>query len=240
MTQKEALIKLFKEQLGYRAAASGWTKYGQWYADNIAKHQSFAVAPWCAMSLTWCAAKVGISGDIMPQTSPAGSSCPTMLRWYEDRGRRYGADVMPEAGDPVFFDWDGDGKPDHVGLIIAVDGKTPDTAVLHTIEGNLSRDNGEVVGTRVIEYRDRKVLATVRPDYDTTDEPDPGINFCPYGSKGDGVLALQWALFWEGEELERDGIYGDETDGAVRSFQEAHGLEVDGIVGPITWRAITD
>lgn len=240
MTQKEQFINILKAQKGYKAAASGWTKYGQWYADNIAKHQAFACAPWCAMTLTWCAHQAGIPGDIMPQTSPAGSSCPTMLKWYEDRGCRYDGNTMPEAGDPVFFDWDADGKPDHVGLIIHVDGTTPDNAVLHTIEGNLSRNDGEMVDGRIIKYRDRKVLATVRPNYDTTDDPDPATVYVRKGDKGDAVLMLQWALFWEGEDLLRDGDYGDETDYAVKSFQKKHSLEVDGIVGPITWRTLTD
>lgn len=35
-----------------------------------------------------------------------------------------------------------------------------------------------------------------------------------------------------------DGIWGRRTDAAVRSFQEKFGLEVDGIVGPVTYLAL--
>ena len=38
--------------------------------------------------------------------------------------------------------------------------------------------------------------------------------------------------------LQIDGIFGPDTDGAVRGFQQALGFAVDGIVGPLTWRAL--
>lgn len=36
-----------------------------------------------------------------------------------------------------------------------------------------------------------------------------------------------------------DGDYGDATEQAVRRWQQAHGLQVDGLVGPQTWASLT-
>ena len=53
------------------------------------------------------------------------------------------------------------------------------------------------------------------------------------GSKGSHVKELQTAL-----ELSADGIFGADTELAVRRFQSENGLTADGIVGTKTWEAI--
>ena len=55
-----------------------------------------------------------------------------------------------------------------------------------------------------------------------------------YGSRGDGVRRLQYALCKAGYPMICDGIYGVVTLDAVVEFQKKHGLVSDGIVGPAT------
>ena len=55
------------------------------------------------------------------------------------------------------------------------------------------------------------------------------------GCTGNDVMALQTALIYLGYKLPKygaDGEYGSETVEAVKAFQAANGLEVDGIFGP--------
>lgn len=52
-------------------------------------------------------------------------------------------------------------------------------------------------------------------------------------SVGDDVRFLQRQL-----KVKPDGYFGPKTEGALKAFQEAHGLPADGICGPYTWDAI--
>jgi peptidoglycan hydrolase-like protein with peptidoglycan-binding domain len=54
------------------------------------------------------------------------------------------------------------------------------------------------------------------------------------GSEGRQVQLLQKAL----GGIKVDGIFGPETEAAVRSFQASRGLAVDGVVGPLTGAAL--
>jgi peptidoglycan hydrolase-like protein with peptidoglycan-binding domain len=64
------------------------------------------------------------------------------------------------------------------------------------------------------------------------------------GSTGDAVRGVQEEFQFRNlsgdpnKGVQIDGIFGPETDDAVRGFQGAVGLDADGIVGPLTWRAL--
>jgi peptidoglycan hydrolase-like protein with peptidoglycan-binding domain len=61
------------------------------------------------------------------------------------------------------------------------------------------------------------------------------------GTHGPGVAQLQLVLNYLGNDMPRsfrlrkpDGIFGSETEGVVKRFQQQNGLKADGIVGPHT------
>lgn len=69
-------------------------------------------------------------------------------------------------------------------------------------------------------------------------EPLPELS---KGDTGDFVVKAQNALIANGCPLPlwgADGDFGDETESAVKKFQQDHGLEVDGVVGVNTWTAL--
>lgn len=61
----------------------------------------------------------------------------------------------------------------------------------------------------------------------------PMLRLTHPNTKGPSVVYLQQKL-----GIGADGVFGSGTDRAVRAFQQAHGLKVDGIVGPATWAAL--
>ena len=59
------------------------------------------------------------------------------------------------------------------------------------------------------------------------------------GSTGEYVISVQRTLnIAIDANLVVDGIFGSETEKAVKQFQKIKGLLVDGIVGPQTWLAL--
>ncbi|MCL2062696.1 MAG: peptidoglycan-binding protein [Firmicutes bacterium] len=73
--------------------------------------------------------------------------------------------------------------------------------------------------------------------------PYPGL--LRQGARGESVRTLQQMLnkarirYPSVPLLTTDGIFGPNTANAVRAFQRAAGLTVDGLVGPITWAALS-
>lgn len=65
------------------------------------------------------------------------------------------------------------------------------------------------------------------------------MNILRRGDRGSDVSTLQTALIRAGYSPGQvDGVFGSRTEEAVRNFQRAMGLTVDGIVGLRTWAAL--
>jgi hypothetical protein len=149
-------------------------------------------------------------------------------------------------GTEIFFDWGGSNSSsavDHVGYVVQ---NLKDGRVV-TCEGNTS----DMVALRV---RSSDVIAVIgSPDYlappvtpPVVTPPKPVGNAWPYGPgtfmrKGwiasAGVKKVQTELNILGytPRLSVDGNFGSKTDAAVRWYQRAKRLTVDGVVGPVTW-----
>ena len=86
----------------------GYTRYGHWYGMTYEE--------WCAMFVSFCLHYADIPAEWFPREAECG-------RWkaklenigaYEERG----GDYVPQKGDLVFFNYDSDSTPDHIGIVV--------------------------------------------------------------------------------------------------------------------------
>ena len=101
----------------------GGEPYWSWYGFN-------GRVEWCACFVSWCAHKCGyIEAGIIPKFAGVG----TGINWFQDRHQWQKRGYQPKPGDIIFFDWDGDGYGNHVGIV-----ESSDETYVYTIEGNTS------------------------------------------------------------------------------------------------------
>ncbi len=74
----------------------------------------------------------------------------------------------------------------------------------------------------------------------TSTPPEPTTTTTHYITLENGDEGRQVKLLQRELGIHQDGIFGPETEAAVRAFQASRGLEVDGIVGPKTSTALVD
>lgn len=93
--------------------------------------------------------------------------------------------------------------------------------------------NGKVLAGLVRRRKEERALflTPVAPQTGNTD-------LLRKGDTGSAVKLLQHRLNLVGNQLTEDGIWGVQTDSAVRGYQYRAGLTVDGIVGPKTQAAL--
>ena len=138
LTEKEkaarfAFLQTLAGQYDSRGEIKGKSDYryfSEWYIGNYADNPGWnQYTPWCACFLSWAADQKKASIDGNP---PRFAKVDDGMKLFRDDQWR-DSDATPIPGDYVFFDWDRDNDPDHVGAVLCVDGTQ-----LYTIEGNSS------------------------------------------------------------------------------------------------------
>lgn len=103
--------------------------FSEWYIDGYARDPRWnQYTPWCACFLSWGAAQQ--PNETFDGNPPRFANVDDGMKLFQgDQWRDSSATPIP--GDYVFFDWDGETDPDHVGAVLFVD-----ETQLYTIEGN--------------------------------------------------------------------------------------------------------
>lgn len=111
--------------------------FSEWYIGNYADHPGWnQYTPWCACFLSWAAAQQ--PNNTFIGDPPRFADVDIGMADFKAQSGKWrnpnDASNMPIPGDYVFFDWDGDSDPDHVGAVLCV----TEDGYLCTIEGNSS------------------------------------------------------------------------------------------------------
>ena len=100
---------------------AGGEPYWSWYGFD-------GRVEWCACFVSWCADQCGyIDSGVIPKFA----GCVNGSQWFKDRGQWQDGGFTPEAGQIIFFDWEGDGETDHVGIV-----ERCENGIVYTVEGN--------------------------------------------------------------------------------------------------------
>ena len=104
----------------------GGQPYWSWYGFS-------SRVEWCACFVSWCANECGyIDAGVIPKFA----GCVLGSQWFMERGQWADGSIEPTAGAIIFFDWEGDGITDHVGIVEKCENGT-----VYTVEGNSIGDS---------------------------------------------------------------------------------------------------
>lgn len=132
-TSNSKLVNIASSQIGNQGGTPYWSWYG--YKERV---------EWCACFVSWVAYQ---SGDF-DVTIPKFAAVVDGVKWYKNKGQWQDHRYIPKSGDIIFFDWENDGTPDHVGIV-----EKSENGIVYTIEGNSNdqcRQNTYVIDSKVV------------------------------------------------------------------------------------------
>lgn len=134
------IVSVALTQLGNEGGQKFWSWYG--FDSHVA---------WCACFASWCGDQAGL---IESGKMPKFSLCDDGIAWFQSKGKWKSRGYSPAPGTLIFFDWNGDGTSDHVGIVEKTEGST-----VYTVEGNSSdavnkrsydTNNGTIMGYGIL------------------------------------------------------------------------------------------
>ena len=130
----QGIVEVALTQIGNEGGQPYWSWYG--FDSRV---------EWCACFVSWCADQCGyIDSGLIPKFA----GCIDGANWFKSNNRWNDRNYEPKDGDIIFFDWEGDGTTDHVGIVEKCENGT-----VYTVEGNSGdacRQRQYTVGSRNI------------------------------------------------------------------------------------------
>lgn len=233
----EKILAVARRELGIKEspANSNNVKYNTaYYGEKVSGSQY----PWCCAFVWWVFQQAGAADLFYGGNKTA--YCPTLMDFH--KGQEVSGDYQP--GDIIFFNFSGKKTAAHVGICESFNGVS-----ITTIDGNTGSGNEADGGSVMRRIRNKKyIVKAYRPAYTSaapktevkkTSMHDIQLPLLKKGASSDTVKAMQILLTGRGYSTRGfDGKFGTDTDSALRKFQKANSLAVDGKCGPASWKAL--
>lgn len=255
MTKIDDVMSHATYRLGYYAPddPEPGSEAGRWLANKM--NQPWLAGP--STDIWWCMAFVSMVFDMAGEIDAIGGySYNTDVT----RSRMDEVDIVDaQRGDVVLFDWDNDGRTDHVGIVEANLGG----GWLQTIEGNTSPSNAGSQSAGNGVYRRQRcygIACVLRPKWsdgaDTVPSGTDSLNDKWWGSATTRALQASMNLPASGwiddqdtdneDYFPRSGTGWDwvenPQDGSdtIAELQRRLDIDADGIAGPDTVEALQE
>ena len=227
MTEIDRLVYAAEAQIGTAEDPPGSNniKYNTAYYSHAVSGDAY---PWCMVFVWWVFRDADLSELFYGGGKTA--SCTALMHWAQQQGRWVTGDYR--RGDVLLYQLDGDAYMDHAGICVEVrDGRVV------AVEGN----TGDEV--RRVERKTDSIGGAYRPAYRESTAPGVDIRLkeLDRGDQGEEVKAMQLLLIGRGcscGSYGADGDFGGGTESALRCFQRACGITVDGICGKDSWKRL--
>lgn len=244
----EKVIAQARSWLGINEAEGRFSEIIRAYNEIPgARGPALASYPWCAIYVS------AVYWKAVGESRFAEMACDAMIAKFKNLGL-YSVSGQANVGDVIFYDWDRNGTSDHVGIITEVtnnsykviEGNKSDAVEYRTISASYPFIKGYGFATRLDDKAVDSATesSTVGQQMSSTVGQQMADKIIAQRwwptlklySKGEWVKVLQTLLNAKNSAgLKVDGEFGVFTYSAVNKYQTAHGLERDGIVGPLTW-----
>jgi cell wall-associated NlpC family hydrolase len=171
--------------------------------------------------------------------------CSELVQWAAARcgvrfadGAQNQRDACRRAGNLIDVNI---GRRTRGALLFRIDeGPSKDHVAISLGDGKTIEARGIAYGVNIFSSAGRQwTNAGLIPGLVAENGPRPAGRLLRKGSRGEDVRRIQRRLQVHGfDPGPADGVFGPRTDVAVRAFQRAKRLQVDGIVGPHTRGAL--
>ena len=152
----ERVLETARAELGTKESPpdSNKCKYNTAYYGREVSGSGY---PWCAAFVWWCFQRTGAAKLYFGGGRTA--YCPTLLNYHKAQGQAVQSGYKP--GDIVFFNFQGQKNPAHVGICESWDGQ-----YIITIDGNTGAGNDANGGAVLRRRRHKKyIVGAYRPAY---------------------------------------------------------------------------